>query len=120
MLDLKFKLTRDPPVTIDILFTRSVSLFHDPISKLLLSSCSTVINTSRYGILDIQGVKLAIQTAASAKGQRPTQADKEKKDRAVAKTILDKLGMESEKYRLGYTKVTNKGTYPFILTTLNS
>ena len=56
-------------------------------------------------ILDINGVRNAIQTGASAKGQRPTQADKEKKDRAVAKTILDKLGMESEKYRLGYTKV---------------
>ena len=60
---------------------------------------------SRYMILDINGVRNAIQTGASAKGQRPTQADKEKKDRAVAKTILDKLGMESEKYRLGYTKV---------------
>ena len=85
----------------------SLDLSHFSVTKvkLLLSSCSPVINTSRYGILDIQGVKLAIQTAASAKGQRPTQADKEKKDRAVAKTILDKLGMESEKYRLGYTKV---------------
>ena len=31
--------------------------------------------------------------------------DNEKRDRAMAKAILDKLGLEPEKYRLGYTKV---------------
>lgn len=33
------------------------------------------------------------------------QGDTEKRDRAMAKAVLDKLGMEPEKYRLGYTKV---------------
>ena len=31
--------------------------------------------------------------------------DNEKRDRAMARAILDKLGLEPEKYRLGYTKV---------------
>ena len=31
--------------------------------------------------------------------------DKEKQDRTVAKAILDNMGLEKEKYRLGYTKV---------------
>ena len=31
--------------------------------------------------------------------------DKEKQDRTVAKIILEKIGLEKEKYRLGYTKV---------------
>ena len=32
--------------------------------------------------------------------------DKEKQDRKVAKIIIDKIGLEKEKYRLGYTKVS--------------
>ena len=57
--------------------------------------------------MDVYGVKLALQAAAASshKTSRTSQADKEKKDKAVAKAILNKLGMESEKYRLGYTKV---------------
>ena len=35
--------------------------------------------------------------------ERPN--DKEKQDRKVAKIIIDKIGLEKEKYRLGYTKV---------------
>ena len=31
--------------------------------------------------------------------------DQEKQDRTVAKAILDNMGFEKEKYRLGYTKV---------------
>jgi hypothetical protein len=31
--------------------------------------------------------------------------DSERRDRVMAKSILDKLGLEPEKYRLGYTKV---------------
>ena len=36
--------------------------------------------------------------------ERPN--DKEKQDRKVAKIIIDKIGLEKEKYRLGYTKVS--------------
>ena len=61
-------------------------------------------------MLNPVGVAQAIANAAvkpRTKGGsiKVTQADKEKKDRAMAKAILDKLGMETEKYRLGYTKV---------------
>jgi len=31
--------------------------------------------------------------------------DLEKRDRRVAKVIIDAIGLEPEKYRLGYTKV---------------
>ena len=61
-------------------------------------------------MLNPVGVAQAIANAAvkqRTKGGsiKVTQADKEKKDRAMAKAILDYLGMETEKYRLGYTKV---------------
>ena len=51
----------------------------------------------------MDGVREAI---SSVPINRPN--DKEKQDRSVAKAILDKLGLEKEKYRLGYTKVTPK------------
>ena len=54
----------------------------------------------RYGVLNVQGVRDAI---TSVPIDRPN--DKEKQDRTVAKVILDKLGFDKEKYRLGYTKV---------------
>ena len=34
-----------------------------------------------------------------------TNADMEKRDRNMAKVIIDAVGLEPEKYRLGYTKV---------------
>ena len=49
----------------------------------------------------MDGVRAAITSVPIA---RPN--DKEKQDRTVAKVILDKLGLEKEKYRLGYTKVS--------------
>lgn len=57
----------------------------------------------RYAILDVQAVSAAVKGASGK--SKTAQAEKEKKDRAMAKVILDKLGMETEKYRLGYTKV---------------
>lgn len=54
----------------------------------------------RYGVLNVDGVR---QAMTSVPINRPN--DKEKQDRSVAKAILDKLGLEKEKYRLGYTKV---------------
>ena len=52
--------------------------------------------------MDVLGVKKAIQGSGTGK---TAQEKKEKADRAMARVILDKLGMETEKYRLGYTKV---------------
>ena len=34
-----------------------------------------------------------------------TPGDVEKRDRNMAKVIIDSIGLEPEKYRLGYTKV---------------
>ena len=62
-------------------------------------------------MLNAAGVKAALGNPGTAKGKGKTssvksvEADKEKRDRAMAKAILDHLGMETEKYRLGYTKV---------------
>ena len=61
-------------------------------------------------MLNVAAVAAAIANAGSkgkTKGgsEKVVQADKEKRDRAMAKAILDHLGMETEKYRLGYTKV---------------
>jgi len=39
--------------------------------------------------------------------------DNEKRDRAMARAILDKLGLEPEKYRLGYTKVGSESGLAF-------
>ena len=36
--------------------------------------------------------------------------DLEKRDRKMAKVIIDIVGLEPEKYRLGYTKVTDEWT----------
>ena len=36
--------------------------------------------------------------------------DLEKRDRKMAKVIIDIVGLEPEKYRLGYTKVTDAWT----------
>ena len=55
----------------------------------------------RYGVLNVEGVGDAM-TSVPING--PT--DKEKQDRKVAKAILDNMGLEKEKYRLGYTKVS--------------
>ena len=45
--------------------------------------------------------------------------DQEKQDRTVAKAILDNMGFEKEKYRLGYTKVLSQTylslSYPKII-----
>ena len=64
-------------------------------------------------MLNVAAVTAAIENAGNpgTKGKtkgsssKSVQGDKEKKDRAMAKAILDHLGMETEKYRLGYTKV---------------
>ena len=62
-------------------------------------------------MLNAAGVKAALGNPGPAKGKgkassgKAVEADKEKRDRAMAKAILDHLGMETEKYRLGYTKV---------------
>ena len=62
-------------------------------------------------MLNAAGVKAALGNPGPAKGKgkassvKSVEADKEKRDRAMAKAILDHLGMETEKYRLGYTKV---------------
>ena len=39
-----------------------------------------------------------------------TANDVEKRDRTMAKVIIDAVGLEPEKYRLGYTKVHQKQT----------
>ena len=51
-------------------------------------------------MLNVIGVKDALTSTPIV---RPN--DKEKQDRIVAKSILEKVGLEKEKYRLGYTKV---------------
>ena len=62
-------------------------------------------------MLNAAGVKAALGNPGSTTGKgkassvKSVEADKEKRDRAMAKAILDHLGMETEKYRLGYTKV---------------
>ena len=48
----------------------------------------------------------------SSKEAKTAQGDKEKKDRAMAKAILEHVGMETEKYRLGYTKVSHFSHFP--------
>ena len=57
----------------------------------------------RYGLLNVDGVRDAI---ISVPLNRPN--DQEKQDRTVAKAILDNMGFEKEKYRLGYTKVLSQ------------
>ena len=49
--------------------------------------------------MNVDGVQNAMTSVPIS---RPN--DKEKQDRSIAKAILDKLGLEKEKYRLGYTK----------------
>ena len=48
----------------------------------------------------MKGVQEALKIPAGTR-----KFDNEKRDRAMARAILDKLGLEPEKYRLGYTKV---------------
>lgn len=71
---------------------------------LLFIACDrpSFLPAARYGVLNVQGVRAAL---TSVPVSRPN--DKEKQDRTVAKAILDKLGLEKEKYRLGYTKAHN-------------
>ena len=58
----------------------------------------------------MEGVRDAI---ISVPINRPN--DKEKQDRTVAKAILDNMGLEKEKYRLGYTKVSkNMSSFLFL------
>jgi hypothetical protein len=56
----------------------------------------------RYGVLNVKGVQEALKIPAGTR-----KFDNEKRDRAMAKAVLDKLGLEPEKYRLGYTKVSS-------------
>ena len=59
-------------------------------------------------MLNVTAVNKALGNTGSTKkggSEKSAVSDKEKVDRAMAKAILDHLGMESEKYRLGYTKV---------------
>ena len=61
-------------------------------------------------MLNVAAVNAALANPGATKGKKGKEeksglADKEKRDRAMAKAILDHLGMENEKYRLGYTKV---------------
>ena len=58
--------------------------------------------------MNVDGVRAAITSVPIA---RPN--DKEKQDRTVAKVILDKLGLEKEKYRLGYTKVLQRTIFNY-------
>ena len=66
------------------------------------------MTNKRYAMLNVAAVNKALSNAGSTKkggSEKSAVADKEKRDRAMAKAILDHLGMETEKYRLGYTKV---------------
>lgn len=61
-------------------------------------------------MLNVEAVNAALANPGSVKGKKGKEeksglADNEKRNRAMAKAILDHLGMENEKYRLGYTKV---------------
>ena len=58
-------------------------------------------NNTRYACLNVTGVKKAEILPPGA-----TNMDLEKRDQNVAKVVLESLGLEPEKYRLGYTKVT--------------
>ena len=68
-----------------------------------LSSANAGHAYLRYGLLNVDGVRDAI---ISVPLNRPN--DQEKQDRTVAKAILDNMGFEKEKYRLGYTKVLSQ------------
>ena len=56
--------------------------------------------------MNVIGVKEAVNSVPIR-----SNTDKEKQDRTVAKVILDKLGFDKEKYRLGYTKVFHFAVY---------
>ena len=56
----------------------------------------------RYGCLNVEGVRAAMVLQPGA----TSSLDLEKRDRKMAKVIIDIVGLEPEKYRLGYTKVT--------------
>ena len=59
----------------------------------------------RYGCLNVEGVRAAMVVPPGA----TSSLDLEKRDRKMAKVIIDIVGLEPEKYRLGYTKVTDDG-----------
>lgn len=48
----------------------------------------------------MEGVKKAMVLPPN-----PNNTDIEKRDRRMAKAVIDTVGLEKEKYRLGYTKV---------------
>ena len=50
----------------------------------------------------MEGVRAAMVLQPGA----TSSLDLEKRDRKMAKVIIDIVGLEPEKYRLGYTKVT--------------
>jgi hypothetical protein len=51
--------------------------------------------------LNTEGVRKAMILQPGA----TSSLDLEKRDRKMAKVIIDAIGLEPEKYRLGYTKV---------------
>lgn len=44
-------------------------------------------------------------------GTIPSQSELEKRDQRMAKAVVNAVGLEPEKYRLGYTKVTDECQY---------
>merc|ERR1719232_199883 len=57
---------------------------------------------SRYGILNLTGVRAAMATPP---GTKMSQSLEEKQQQAVAMVIMKTVGLEKEKFRLGHTKV---------------
>ena len=53
----------------------------------------------------MEGVRAAMVLQPGA----TSSLDLEKRDRKMAKVIIDIVGLEPEKYRLGYTKVKEEG-----------
>ena len=55
----------------------------------------------RYGCLDVEGVRKAMIMAPGA----TSSLDLEKRNQRMAMVIINSVGLEKEKFRLGYTKV---------------
>ena len=56
----------------------------------------------RYACLNSEGVRNAMVLPPNA-----SNMDVEKRDKNMAKVVIDTVGLEPEKYRLGYTKVVS-------------
>ena len=58
------------------------------------------MSSSRYSCLNSEGVRAAMSVVGAN-----TPGEIEKRNMAMAKVVIDSVGIEPEKYRLGYTKV---------------